>query len=70
MLRRLMLKVRHKRRKRRQLVAEQNTNWLFVCCICGKPITFDEPLVTWTHNNAVQVAHPRCSTRAAHEPNE
>lgn len=35
-------------------------NWLFACMVCGQPITFDEPLATWTRGDMVQVAHCRC----------
>jgi|GEM_PF-694829 hypothetical protein len=38
----------------------ESPNWLFTCLVCGEPITFDEPLMTWTQGNEVKVAHCRC----------
>lgn len=40
---------------------QENTNWLFTCQVCGEPITFDEPLVTWAQDSTVHVAHCRCA---------
>lgn len=39
----------------------ESPNWLFTCLVCGEPITFDEPLMTWTQGNEVKVAHCRCT---------
>lgn len=39
----------------------ENPNWLFTCLVCGEPITFDEPLMTWTEGTEVRVAHCRCA---------
>jgi len=41
----------------------ESPNWLFTCLVCGEPITFDEPLMTWTQGNEVKVAHCRCMPR-------
>jgi hypothetical protein len=39
----------------------ESPNWLFTCLVCGEPIRFDEPLVTWTQDHEVKVAHGRCA---------
>jgi hypothetical protein len=55
---------RHQRRRSAepsQPRTGESPNWLFTCLVCGEPITFDEPLMTWTQGNEVQVAHCRCA---------
>ncbi len=54
-----------------QPCSQESPNWLFTCLVCGEPITFDEPLVVWTEDNAVRVAHCRCEpARCSQKGNE
>ncbi|GIV16777.1 MAG: hypothetical protein KatS3mg022_2212 [Armatimonadota bacterium] len=57
----LARKERLRRAEPSQPWTKENPNWLFTCLVCGKPITFDEPLMTWTQGNEVRVAHCRCA---------
>lgn len=52
---------RLRRRGTSQPCMQETPNWLFTCQVCGEPITFDEPLVTWTQDDTVRVAHCRCA---------
>ncbi len=60
----------HKRRLTRvepsQPRLQDSPNWLFTCVVCGEPIRFDEPLVVWTQDNMVRVAHGRCEPATCH----
>lgn len=58
----LARKERFKQAESSQPRIRENPNWLFTCLVCGEPITFDEPLMTWTQDNEVRVAHCRCAS--------
>lgn len=42
-------------------------NWLFICCRCGQPIRYDEPLqVDRSLGGEVIVAHQECPLASVH----